>query len=93
MDWKKDAYFEKVVECSFAFGLLFGEIHRDGEIVDESAINIEDNGLAEAADENIAELLILVPRLHAFIQSEPKYCVALQNLRQFVKQRRDLLLA
>lgn len=85
-------YLEKVGESCFALGLLFGEVHREREVVDEATIYVEDQGLAEARDEHVAESLVLVPRAHALGERDPEQRVTVQNLRQPVEQRRYLRL-
>lgn len=61
--------FEKVRQRSLSLRLLFGQVHSDGEVVDKSAVYIEDNSFAKTGDKHVAQFLILIPRSYALGKS------------------------
>lgn len=84
------SYLKEVSKGWFPLGLHFGEVHGDGEVVDEAAVDVEDDGLGKRGDEDVADLLLLVPVAHTFPQSDPEQRVALEDFREPVEERGDL---
>ena len=86
------SYLEEISKRGLSLGFLFSEIHSNWKIVDETAVDVENDCLAKTRDEHIAEPLVLVPRAHAFCQCYSKDRVTLKDLGEPMKQRSDFCL-
>lgn len=84
---------EEVGQGGLSLGLLLGQGDSGRKVVDEGAVGVEDDGLAEVSNEDVAKLFVLVPVADAVRQREPKHVVVVEYLLALVEQGRYLGLA
>ena len=65
---------------------LLGAVHGLTEVVDEVRVDLEDDGLGEGGDEDVAYLLVLVPVLDGLGEGDAEEEVALQDLGHAVEE-------
>lgn len=83
-------YLEKVSQRGLPLRFLLSQVHRNRKIVYKTTINVEHDSFAETRDKHVSQLLVLVPGSNTLRESDSKQRMALQDLRQSMKQRRYL---
>ena len=84
---------EEVRQRRLSFRLLLCALHRGREVVDEVGVDLQHDGLREGGHEHVTDLLILVPVLDGLGESDPEESVAVQDFRDSVEEKLDLVVA
>ena len=84
---------EEVGQGGLAFGLLFGALHGSREIVDEVRVDLEDEGLGEDGDEDVADLFFLVPIPDGLGECDSEECVTIEYFWNLVEEKLYLVVA
>lgn len=72
-------HFEEVGQRRFSFRFHFGQLHCAGEIVYETAVNVQHDRFAERTNKHVAQTLVTVPITNTIGQSNAKQGVTLKN--------------
>ena len=86
-------HLEEVRESRLAFGFLFGTLHGRSEVVDEVRVDLEHDGLRKRGHEDVSDLLVAIPVLDGLGESNPEESVAVQDFRDSVEEKLDLVVA
>ena len=85
--WSVDLLeLEKVGKGRFPFGLLPGQLHGRGEVIDELGVNLQDGSLGKGGNKDVADGFVPVPVLDGFGQGDSKELVVMKDLRDPMKE-------